>query len=1106
MSAFGRDTKAKLTAIAAHGEPEEQLRLPFEHLLGDLAELAGVRRETVIAVGETLLSDIKTRPDYAVTKGNHLVGFIELKAPGKGANPTAFRDAHDRDQWLRLTSLPNLLYADGESFSLWRDGKQVGATIRLKGDLYTAGSGLAGGDGLVSLIAEFLQWEPIAPKRPKQLAILTARMCRLLREEVAEHLGRGSPALTALATDWRKLLFPEASDAQFADGYAQAVTFGLLLARAHNIDLDQGIGNAARKLGATNSLIGTALRVLTESAEEHGVLTTSEKTLTRVLSVVDWQAVGKGDPDAWLYFYEDFLAEYDPKLRRRTGSYYTPAEVVDAMVRLTDEALVSRFGLPAGLASPSVTVADPCVGTGTFLLGVLRRIARQVTNDSGEGDVPAKINAAVARLVAFEMQLGPFVVAQVRVLAELLELAQGGLPKSPRMFVTNTLGNPFEEEEWIPGFLKPLADSKKAANKLKRDEKIVVVIGNPPYKEKAKGMGAWVEQGGSGTAAQAAPLLAWIPPADWGVGAHAKHLRNLYVYFWRWATWKVFDRHPTDSSGLVCFITVAGFLAGEGFVRMRDYFRRRCDDVWVIDCSPEGHQPDVPTRIFEDVQQPVCIVMASRSENADDATPARVHFRSLTSGHREAKFEELAGIRLADGGWRECPTGWREPFRPASQGAWATFPDLESLFVYNGSGCMPGRTWVIAPDVDSLRERWRDLVAAPLERKRVDFHPHLRNGEPGDKHVDKVVAKPLPGVAGRTVPVSADSGPCPEILPYGARSFDRQWIIADNRLINQPNPELWTSRSPHQLYLTALDRSSPTGGPAFTISANLPDLDHYKGSFGGRVYPLWLDAGSQFSNIRPALLAHLSTIHGYPTTAPDVVAYLAAVMAHPAFTSRFQSDLSTPGLRVPITANAALYLEAVELGRWIVWLHTFGERYADAAAGRPRQPPRLPKERAPRIPAGGGIPDTPADFPDTIEHDATKGRLLVGKGIIEGVSLAVWNYEVSGKRVLRQWFNNRRKDREKPQIGDRRTPSKLGEIQPAHWLAEYTSELMNVLHVLTWLVELEAKQAELLERICAGPLFTAAAIQEAGAFDLPASYPTSPTKAVDGSGALRLFS
>src|SRR5208283_4823359 len=104
-----------------------------------------------------------------------------------------------------------------------------------------------------------------------------------------------------------KLLFPEANNTQFADGYAQAVTFGLLMARAREIQLGAGLDQAAKKLGQTNSLIGAALRLLTDDADNQNTLKTSLGTLARVLDAVDWNAIGKGNPDAWLYFYEDFL-------------------------------------------------------------------------------------------------------------------------------------------------------------------------------------------------------------------------------------------------------------------------------------------------------------------------------------------------------------------------------------------------------------------------------------------------------------------------------------------------------------------------------------------------------------------------------------------------------------------------------------------------------------------------------------------------------------------------------------------------------------------------------------------------------------------------------
>jgi hypothetical protein len=111
-------------------EPEDQLRAPFNALLEDLVELLDWPRSDVVAVGESAQADLKTRPDFAVTLRNALVGHVELKAPGKGADPNKFKDPHDRDQWKRLRSLPNLMYCDGNEFSLWQYGER--ATNRSK--------------------------------------------------------------------------------------------------------------------------------------------------------------------------------------------------------------------------------------------------------------------------------------------------------------------------------------------------------------------------------------------------------------------------------------------------------------------------------------------------------------------------------------------------------------------------------------------------------------------------------------------------------------------------------------------------------------------------------------------------------------------------------------------------------------------------------------------------------------------------------------------------------------------------------------------------------------------------------------------------------------
>ncbi len=1087
ISTFGAAVKSRLSNPVASGQPEDQLRGPLEVLISDLAEIVGISRSSVVMVGESSLADLKTRPDYAVTVGGTLTGFIEIKAPGKGGDPRKFRNPHDKAQWERLSSLPNLIYTDGNAFSLWQSGELVGSVVQLDGDIQTAGAKLGAPIGLLNLFENFLQWEPISPRNARELAQISARLCRFLRDEVTEQLSYGSEALTALATDWRKLLFPDATNERFADGYAQAVTFGLLMARARGISLDKELFQVAKELKDSSTLIGAALSLLTDNAENQTTLKTSLGTLTRVLGHVDWQKISQGHPDAWLYFYEDFLEVYDNHLRKQTGSYYTPPEVVKAMVRMVDDLLKSpKYSLHIGLASPSVTLVDPATGTGTFLLGVLRKIAQNVEADEGAGSVAAAIDASIKRLVAFEMQLGPYAVAQLRMLAEIVELTGVPTRANPRMFVTNTLGNPDDDESWIPGLLAPIAQSRKEANKIKREESVTVVIGNPPYKDKAKGLGGWIE-GQAKAEEKISPLARWAPPKEWGVGAHAKHLRNLYIYFWRWATWKVFDYGPGSKNGVICFITAAGFLGGLGFQKMRDYLRRACDDIWVIDCSPEGQQPPVNSRIFQGVQQPVCIVLASRSSQNDPAVPATVRFWALPESHRDQKFEVLAHLQLYDPAWVLCPQDWRAPFLPTSIGAWGTYPRLEDLFAYSGSGVMTGRTWIIAPDAESLRRRWSTLIAAPAEKMDILFHPHLKKGkkgELGDRHSHRIVKE---GLAGFPVPQSSIADQRESIhkpIMYGFRSFDRQQIIPDSRVINRPNPELWKMRSEKQLYLTAPSDRSPRNGPALSFTSNIPDLHHYNGH-GGRVFPLWQEAKAKNVNFPPHLLTFLEQRLKKKINPDDFMAYIAAVAAHPAFTARFQDDLKTPGLRIPRTENATFFTQAVDLGKRVIWLHTFGERMTDPDHGRPLGPPRLPEDRMPRIPASGAIPSSTEKMPNTLQFDTVNKRLLVGEGYVDRVEPAVWDYEVSGKQVLTQWFSYRKKDRNRPSIGDKRPPSPLGDIQPDHWLPEYTTELLNVLNILGLLVDLEPVQSDLLGKICDGPLISEAELKEAGALEIP---------------------
>jgi hypothetical protein len=168
----------------------------------------------------------------------------------------------------------------------------------------------------------------------------------------------------------------------------------------------------------------------------------------------------------------------------------------------------------------------------------------------------------------------------------------------------------------------------------------------------------------------------------------------------------------------------------------------------------------------------VCIVLVARTGQKDANKPAAVRHAALPLGARETKFDALSNISLSSG-WANCPTDWRAPFLPSAIGGWATYPKLDDLFVYNGSGVQPARTWIIAPDRLTLEERWKRLISEsdPTEKERL-FHPNYRNGDLGDRYLGKTVSDGLHGHEHRSISVANDKGDPITPSPYGFRSFN----------------------------------------------------------------------------------------------------------------------------------------------------------------------------------------------------------------------------------------------------------------------------------------------------------------------------------------------
>ncbi|WP_051713920.1 type ISP restriction/modification enzyme [Streptomyces sp. NRRL WC-3626] len=1063
VSAFGAECKRSL---AGPGDREAAIRGPLEQLFRVLGKHHALRE-----IGwhpETRIPHLGVRPDYAVRVNAQITGYIEVKRPGKSIDPDTFT-GHDRRQWQRLRDLPNLLYTNGTHWRVFQYGTQVGEEVVLSGALKSAGAKLAAVDPAAfdALARRVLFWEPQEVRRASVLVQHIAPLCRLLREAVREQLRAESGTdaddptverpFTGLRSDWRRLLFPTADDATFADGYAQTVTFALLLAHTEGIPVTgTSFHEIGRRLHAGHALMGKALQLLTDNVNERFEVTLD--LLARTVESVDWETIRQGNRDAYLHLYESFLSVYDDDLRRRSGSYYTPHQVVEEMVRLTEEVLRTRLGKARGYGDDGVHIVDPAMGTGTYLHTIIERVARQAAARSGEAMARDAIGRLAGRLYGFELQMGPFAVAELRT-ADLLkkhgaELPPGGL----NLHVTDTLDDPYVQEEQLASTYAALSVSRARANHVKANVPVTVVISNPPYDDKAENRGGWIEKRVRGQGRP--PLDDFRHP---GNGRYEHALKNLYVYFWRWATWKVFDAHEGDRHGVVCFITPSAFATGPAGRGMRDYLRRTCDEGWVINLSPEGQRSDVATRVFPHVAQPLSVCVFVRRADHDTTRPARIHYRAL-HGKRAEKFAQLRAVGLDDDGWRDAHTDGVRPFTPAALSGWEEYPALDSLFPWGSPGCKTNRSWVTSPHPSVLQRRWARLGGEEdPETKALLFK------ETGDRRLDTRITC-LPGFPHPDRTIDEEGGTHPPLLHIALRSFDRQWLIADHRMLDRPRPELWESLQPGQVFLNQQSSHEITGGPALVATALLPDTHHFNGR-GGRVHPVLHPDGS--ANVPTGLLRYLSGVLGLDgVTVHDLAAYAVAVTGHSAFTEQFAEELLTPGVRLPLTRDPELWSEAVRVGRAFLWAATYGERGdpPDAPASGQEEidfPPGDPRQVRYATPIGSAVPDT-------LAYDEESGTLHVGPGTFTGVPPEVWNYEVGGMRIVKKWFGYR-----KASPTSRKT-SPLDDLHVTTWPREWSAELIDLLSVLRRLVDLAPAQQALTTRIVNSPVVTVTDLTSAG--------------------------
>ena len=293
-----------------------------------------------------------------------------------------------------------------------------------------------------------------------------------------------------------------------------------------------------------------------------------------------------GAASALTYFYEPFLEAFDPELRKELGVWYTPPEIVRYQVRKVERLLKDKLGCRAGFADERVVVLDPCCGTGAYLLEVIRRIAAAIRARGDEAMLAAELLEAVStRIIGFEILTAPFVIAQFQLYLILSDLgaALAG-SRRPAVFLTNALTG-WDDPAQIKVNFPELREEHELARHVKRDARIIVVLGNPPYNRFAgaaiaeeadlvdhyKGIRRRPDR--KGKARQAGESLLYT---RWGI--RKQLLDDLYIRFFRLAETRIGEK---AEYGIVSFISNSSYLTGRSHPIMRESLLTNFHEIWI---------------------------------------------------------------------------------------------------------------------------------------------------------------------------------------------------------------------------------------------------------------------------------------------------------------------------------------------------------------------------------------------------------------------------------------------------------------------------------------------------------------------------------------------
>jgi len=727
-------------------------------------------------------------PDYILTKDDIPIGFIEAKDIGKSLDNKEYKEQFDRYR----TSLSNLIITDYLTFRFYLNGECITeiALANLKDTVIIPLPENV--NKFYDLMRNFALYQGQTIQSPTELSKMMAAKARLLANIIENALvsDEGNEEDSTLQDQmeaFKKVLLHTITAKEFADVYAQTIAYGMFAARLHDDTLNTfSRQEAATLIPHSNPFLRKLFQYIAGYDLDSRIVWIVD-ALVDIFRATDVRSILKDfgratrQSDPIIHFYEDFLAEYDPRLRKSRGVWYTPEPVVHFIVRAVDDLLKTEFKLAQGLADTTKTkikvttsvrdgrtasgykevkedihqvqILDPATGTGTFLAEVVKYIYEQhfqamkgMWHSYVEQDL-------IPRLHGFELLMASYAMAHLK-LDLLLQEKGYSAKKNQRLniFLTNSL----EEHHPDTGTLFASWLSKEAseANYLKRDMPVMVVMGNPPYSGHSANKGEWIEE-----------LLKDYKQEPSG-GAlqerNSKWLNDDYVKFIRYGQHYI----EKNGEGILAYISNNGFLDNPTFRGMRWHLLNTFDKIYIIDLHGNAKKkevaPDgsVDQNVF-DIQQGVAISLFVKTGKKSKKQLAQVYHYDLY-GHRQYKYDYLWNHSLAEIPFVELPNTAPQYFMVqkdfAAEKSYMKGFSVTDLFPVNSVGIVTARDKLtIHHTAEQVKKVIQDFASLDTEAARSkynlgkdvrDWKVHLAqqdiiNTELDESHITKIAYRPF---------------------------------------------------------------------------------------------------------------------------------------------------------------------------------------------------------------------------------------------------------------------------------------------------------------------------------------------------------------------------